>query len=201
MCGRPFLGHQHIRLRPNRRAGGFAPRPLFAGCGDPAEHVVRRLAAVFAGVVGHVRRARVHRQEAQLAGAGRGRVADSQARRLRYPAPDLGAHYASRALLLYRHGRQRPKSCKVGSCRPLRPCGPYSGPSGNHRRASGEECRSPGDESGTSGDESRNPRDGPRKSAEEPRSPAKERRTSVDDPLPSVGDPQRAAATVLTTRC
>ncbi len=35
-------------LRPDRRAGGFAPRSLLAGCGDPAEHVVGGLAGVFA---------------------------------------------------------------------------------------------------------------------------------------------------------
>ena len=54
-------------LRPDRRAGRFAPRSLFTGRGEPAEHVMDGLAAVFARVVYHVRRARVHRQEAQLA--------------------------------------------------------------------------------------------------------------------------------------
>ena len=77
-------------LHPDHRASGFAPRPPSRRSWRPSGvptyvGVVGGLAAVFARVVGHVRRARVHRQKAQPARAGRRRVAGLRARRPHSP--------------------------------------------------------------------------------------------------------------------
>ena len=63
-----------LASRPNSRADRLAPRAFLAARVHPAQHVVRDLAAIRAGVFRHVGRLGVQRQKAALA-AGRGAAA------------------------------------------------------------------------------------------------------------------------------
>ena len=71
--GAVLQSHEASLLRLDRRAGGLSPRSFFTAGADSAEHVMRGLAAVFTGVVYHVWRARIDRQEAQFLGARSGK--------------------------------------------------------------------------------------------------------------------------------
>ena len=52
-----------IVLRPNRRAGRFAPRPSFAVSAEPSYHVMRGLPTIRAGELDHGGRTRAQQQE------------------------------------------------------------------------------------------------------------------------------------------